>query len=98
MKSKFKIFVLLISVASFAFGGGSVYSRFGLGILRFATVDKTAGLGSLGIALFDPIYINRYNPALWSEIARVRISGGYLYEGTSLKDKFKNTFLTSGNF
>jgi hypothetical protein len=98
MKSKFKIFVLLISVASFAFGGGSVYSRFGLGILRFATVDKTAGLGSLGIALFDPIYINRYNPALWSEIARVRVSGGYLYEGTSLKDKFKNTFLTSGNF
>lgn len=95
---KFKIFIFSIFLCSISIAGGSIYSRFGLGTLRFSTVDKTAGLGGLGIALFDPIYINRYNPALWSELARVRISGGYLYEGTAMQDKVKNTFLTSGNF
>lgn len=94
---RFKVLILFFFY-SVSIAGGSIYSRFGLGFLRFSTVDKTAGLGGLGIALFDPIYINRYNPALWSELARVRISGGYLYEGTSTRDKFKNTFLTSGNF
>lgn len=91
-------FLILFFLYSISIAGGSIYSRFGLGVLRFSTVDKTAGLGGLGIALFDPIYINRYNPALWSELARVRVSGGYLYEGTSTQDRFKNTFLTSGNF
>ncbi|MCS7229106.1 MAG: hypothetical protein RMJ81_04275 [Candidatus Kryptonium sp.] len=95
---RFKFLILFLFVYSISIANGSIYSRFGIGILRFSTVDKTAGLGGLGIALFDPIYINRYNPALWSEIARVRVSGGYLYEGTSIQDKFKNTFLTSGNF
>ncbi|CUU06459.1 hypothetical protein JGI2_01396 [Candidatus Kryptobacter tengchongensis] len=91
-------FLILFFLYSISIAGGSIYSRFGLGVLRFSTVDKTAGLGGLGIALFDPIYINRYNQALWSELARVRVSGGYLYEGTSTQDRFKNTFLTSGNF
>ncbi len=95
---RFRVFIFLLFLHSISIAGGSIYSRFGLGILRFSTVDKTAGLGGLGIALFDPIYVNRYNPALWSELARVRISGGYLYEGTAMRDKVKNTFLTSGNF
>ncbi|MFN3135587.1 MAG: hypothetical protein ACK44H_08465 [Candidatus Kryptonium sp.] len=95
---KFKIFFFSVLLCSISIAGGSIYSRFGLGILRFSTVDKTAGLGGLGIALFDPIYVNRYNPALLSELARVRISGGYLYEGTAMQDRVKNTFLTSGNF
>lgn len=96
---RYKILTLLfVCFYSITIAGGSIYSKFGLGILRFSTVDKTAGLGTLGIALFDPIYVNRYNPALWSEIARVRVSGGYLYEGTSTQDKIKNTFLTNGNF
>ncbi len=93
-----KVLTLLIFCFAFSYSGGSIYSRFGLGVIKFSNVDKTGGLGGIGIALFDPIYINRYNPALWSELARVRISGGYLYEGTSTQDKFKNTFLTSGNF
>ncbi|CUT03922.1 OmpP1/FadL family transporter [Candidatus Chrysopegis kryptomonas] len=93
-----KVLTLLIFCFAFSYSSGSIYSRFGLGVIKFSNVDKTAGLGGIGIALFDPIYINRYNPALWSELARVRISGGYLYEGTSTQDKFKNTFLTSGNF
>ncbi len=93
-----RILILSLFLFSISFADGSIYSRFGIGILRFSTVDKTAGLGGLGIALFDPTYINRYNPALWSQLTRVRLSGGYLYEGTSTQDKSKSTFLTSGKF
>lgn len=94
---KFKV-LLSLFLFSVSFAGGSVYSRFGIGTIRFSTADKIGGLGSLGIAVFDPTYINRYNPALWSQLARVRVSGSYIYEGTSTQDRFKSTFLTAGNF
>lgn len=95
MKARVLLSLFLFSIS---FAGGSIYSRFGLGTLRFSTVDQIGGLGSLGIAVFDPTYINRYNPALWSQLPRVRVSGSYIYEGTSTQNRFKSTFLTAGNF
>ncbi len=90
--------LLSLFLFSISFADGSIYSRFGIGTMRFSNADKIGGLGSLGIAVFDPTYINIYNPALWSQLTRVRVSGSYIYEGTSTQDKFKSTFLTAGNF
>ena len=73
---------VIVSTLPLAAGsGGSVYSRFGIGDLRFASSTRLFGMGGTGAAYRPAGSINDVNPASWSDISTVRFSATALYEG-----------------
>jgi hypothetical protein len=91
---------LFILVPGFAWGGngGSTYSRFGLGDIRYGYSAQSLGMGSGGIAVRSSSAIDPLNPAGWSAISRTRYAIGALYEGYSVSDGASSTYLSSAEF
>ncbi len=84
------ILIVLLSTSftiSFADNiGGSSYSRYGLGDVRYFSTARSAGMGGAGIAVLSNQSIDRVNPAAWSRINRTRFSVNAMYEGFSSSD------------
>jgi len=74
--------------------GGSSYSRYGFGDLRYFSTSRAMGMGGAGIAVLSNQAIDRSNPALWSRINRTRFSGSAMYEGFSSSDDNGSTYLS----
>ncbi|HLF13405.1 MAG TPA: hypothetical protein VI932_00765 [Bacteroidota bacterium] len=87
------IAVILSTAPLPAGSGGSVYSRFGVGDLRFTSATRLLGLGGTGAAYRPSGSINDVNPAAWSGISRMRFSAGALYEGFSTDDGTASAYL-----
>src|SRR6058998_1855666 len=66
--------------------GGSPYSRYGLGDIRFFASGRSMGMGGAGLAVISVSEIEGMNPASWARISQTRFSGGALYEGYSASD------------
>ncbi len=64
------IVCLLAVVPLPAGGGGSVYSRYGVGDLRITASTPIWGLGATGAAYQPSGSINDVNPAAWSSISQ----------------------------
>lgn len=79
-------------------GGGSIYSRLGLGDLHPGANARSAGMGYTGIAFATPTTINTLAPATWSKIDRARIEGGLMYEGFSSSDGMNSRYLARTDF
>ena len=73
--------------------GGSVYSRYGIGDLRYTLSTRLLGMGGTGAALRPSGTINDLNPASWSEIPRVRFTAAALYEGFLVDDGTNSAYL-----
>ncbi len=73
--------------------GGSVYSRFGVGDLRFSSSTRLFGMGGTGAAYRPAGSINEINPASWSDISTVRFSATALYEGFRTDDGSTSAYL-----
>lgn len=90
---------LLVLLTSTAFGGGgSVYSLFGIGEMRYFANERSAGMGGTYIGLLETNTINTLNPAAWTTIARTRFSIGVTYDGYALSDATTSTFLSNATF
>jgi len=79
-------------------GGGSLYSRFGIGDIQYTPSSLAAGMGGAGLALSDARYINRANPALLSVIGMTRLSGDFYYAKYSGETDFASASQATGGF
>lgn len=78
--------------------GGSSYSIFGVGDIRYASGVRSAGMGYTGLGLSDLGYINGFAPASWARINRARLEASLLYEGYSSTDGSHNRYLSRADF
>lgn len=87
-RSMIAIILALIVMAAPASGGegGSVYSRYGIGELRFSSTSRSAAMGGAGLAILSPSSIDHQNPAAWSHISLTRFSLSLLAESYSSSD------------
>ena len=69
------VFTGIVFTTIFA-GGGSVYSRYGLGDVYLNTSARTLGMGELNIAQADNNYFNSLNPAGWHNVKFTRFETG----------------------
>ena len=65
----------------YAKDGGSVYTRYGLGDIRYYQSGRSVGLGGIGAAIFSNYSINRLNPAGWTTLNRTRYEISGMFEG-----------------
>ncbi|KAA3618161.1 MAG: hypothetical protein DWQ05_08980 [Calditrichaeota bacterium] len=63
----------------------SLYSRFGIGILRPYAGASYFGQGNIGIASYSPIALQYLNPASLAFLKRTRFEGSFLYEQADVK-------------
>ena len=89
---------LLAPRALRAADGGSIYSRFGLGDIRYGYSAQSLGMAGAGIAVRSASNIDATNPAAWSSIVRTRYTISALYEGYSSNDGKTTAFLSSADF
>jgi hypothetical protein len=89
---------MVASTVSLQAGGGSAYSIFGVGDLRFLPNVRSAGMGYTGIGLPSANFINSAQPAAWSRINRVRVEAGLLYEGFNSSDAGRSLFVSNTEF
>jgi len=92
------LFIIIVSSVVFAASGGSGYSRYGIGDLRYFNSGRSAGMGGAGLALLPSNTIGQLNPAAWTNIFRTQFSVGMLYEGFSTADSATSAFLSGMNF
>lgn len=89
---------LAASVAALAdSNGGSAYSRYGLGDIRYYTAGRGNGMAGAGLALFPSLSFDHLNPAGWGNITRARFSASALYEGFSSDDGIDSRYLSRTN-
>lgn len=93
MKAIKILFLLCLLVSSEIFaGGGSYYTRYGLGDFYYSYTARRLGMGELGIALIDHDFMNNLNPASWSNIRLTRFETGLMYEGTGMTSSYNSVF------
>lgn len=97
------LFFLILSLLvngpkAFAADGGSSYSLFGIGDLRYMPGTRSAGMGYTGIGLPGANFINALAPATWTRINRTRLEVGMLYEGFNTSDGNKSIYLANADF
>jgi hypothetical protein len=94
------IFSLLLLSINEMFGGngGSGYSRYGIGDIRYFISSRTAGMGGSGLADLSNNSIDHINPADWTQLSRTRYSLSVLYEGYSTTDGIKSGYFSGSSF
>lgn len=78
--------------------GGSIYSAFGLGDLRYAVGTRAAGMGYAGIGVPGTSYLNALAPGTWGTIDRVRFEASVAMEGFSSTDGARSRYLARADF
>ena len=92
------LFCAIALTSARAGSGGSAYSIFGVGDLRYSMGLRSIGMGYSGMALTGPSGINGFSPASWSHITRVRLEASVLYEGFGSTDGDRSRFLARTDF
>lgn len=91
-KIKLITFVLLFLTLILA-EGGSVYSRYGIGLSKFHFAGRELGLGGNAIAMNNNYYLNIENPSLLSTLSTTKFYTGYSIEGRKIEDdKFSKNY------
>jgi hypothetical protein len=70
----------------------------GIGDLRLIPNVRAAGMGYTGYAVTSPYYINTLSPATWTQLERVRLEAGLLYEGFNSTNGTKSRYLARADF
>lgn len=84
--------------ASRAQSGGSAYSLFGVGDLRYYPSVRSIGMGATGIGLQSPYTINAAMPASWARIVQTRLEAGMFYERFNSTDGNRSRQLGGAGF
>ncbi len=90
--------LLLPVFEAIAGSGGSAYSIFGIGDLRYLPGMRSAGMGYAGIGLASPSSIDPMSPATWSRINLVRLEAALQYEGFNGNDGSRALYRAAANF
>ncbi len=90
--------VIFMAARVLAGNGGSAYTAFGLGDLRYSPSVRSMGMGYTGIGLPSPAYINALIPASWTRINRVRIEANGIYEGINTAEEGRSLYQAKGLF
>lgn len=94
-----QLFIALVFISEpLLAGGGSLYSRFGVGDVQYFVSPQAIGMGGAGLATGSSKYINAQNPSLLGYIDQTRISGQILFSTHSLESDFSSATQTEGNF
>ncbi len=84
--SSIKYFILIFLCACGIAEAGTILSSYGLGYYqRFPNV-RSLGMGGTHIAMGNPYYVSRNNPAALYRLATVRLSLQYIHEYNHYKD------------
>ncbi|MGH7601096.1 MAG: hypothetical protein ACREOI_32470 [bacterium] len=62
----------------------SIYSRHGIGLLRYRDGVRSIGMGGIGLAMTDTVYTYFLNPATMGRLNLTRIHGDFLYERSNI--------------
>lgn len=89
---------MIIVMQAWGGNGGSAYTAFGIGDVRYFPSTRSAGMGFTGIGLPSPNYINAMMPAAWSRITKVRIEANAMYEGINTAETNKSLYQARGLF
>ena len=78
----------------------SPYSRFGLGDVQTFSSAAQSAMGGVGIASYDPLYINVSNPASYSSVfaQRFTMQTGGIHTTKLLETSSQNQIVNSTNF
>jgi hypothetical protein len=90
--------IFLMTAVAHASTGGSSYSLFGIGDIRYLPNARSAGMGYTGLGLPSATMINSMQPAAWARITRVRLDAGLLYEGFKSSDETRSVYLANSDF
>jgi hypothetical protein len=82
----------------FAQDGGSAYTAFGIGDIRYSPSVRSMGMGYTGIGLPSANHINSMMPAAWSRISFVRVEANGMYEGINTAESSRSLFQSRGLF
>ena len=88
----------LIAVSGQTMSGGSGYSAYGIGDIRYAASARAFGMGGVSLALLDINEVNRFHPAAWTNLKRTTFTATFFYEGFSSTDGVNSAFFSSGEF
>ncbi len=77
------LILLLVMFSGSAFAQ-SIYSRHGIGLLRYRDGVRSIGMGGIGLAGTDSVYAYFLNPATMGKLNLTRIQGDFLYERASI--------------
>lgn len=88
----------IVAMQAWGGNGGSAYTAFGIGDVRYFPSTRSAGMGFTGIGLQSPNYINAMMPAAWSRITKVRIEANAMYEGINTAEANKSLYQARGLF
>lgn len=97
-KKLISVLVLLFCSHQAFAGSGSLYSRFGVGELQYSMTPQANGMGGAGIALANPFYINRDNPAMLAGISQVKLNGDLFFNTYSAKTSGASVTQSMGGF
>lgn len=78
-------FLLLLMGFSQETFSNSLYSKYGIGILRPYAGASYFGQGNIGIAAYSPIALQYLNPAALAYLTRTRFEGSFLFERANVK-------------
>ncbi len=94
------LFLLLAASSEplLAGSGGSAYSIFGVGDIRYSTGVRSAGMGYTGLGISGAGYLNGFAPATWARLDRARLEASLLYEGYQSTDGTHNRYLSRADF
>ena len=78
----------------------SPYSRFGLGDVQTFSSAAQSAMGGVGVASYDPLYINVSNPASYSSVfaQRFTMQTGGIHTTKLLETSSQNQIVNSTNF
>lgn len=98
---KIKILLLIVIFQNIIFAsGGSIYSRYGFGELRYSFSARRIGFGELGFSIADREFLSNINPASWSQLGLTRFETGLYVNSinytSSQKDVFKSNAIFNG--
>ncbi|HLX12050.1 MAG TPA: hypothetical protein VKS81_04480, partial [Bacteroidota bacterium] len=103
MSKFFAVVVALLGSLNVALaqGGGSAYTRYGLGDLQYYETGSAVGRGGTGLSVFSPDEIDMINPANLAGLTLTRFSLSGAYQGYSISDNtgsanYGTTSFTSG--
>ncbi len=92
------ISLLLILSVQIVAQSNSVYTRYGLGDMQFASSAQNFSVGGFGFAVSDSKYINSSNPATLSLLNTTRFEAGVVSTGANVSDNVSSAFYSKTKF
>ncbi|NIU91220.1 hypothetical protein GWN60_10935, partial [candidate division KSB1 bacterium] len=94
---KSAVCVFLLACIVSPIHGGSFYSSKGIGLVRYFTSGRAAGMGGVGLSFGDNLTVNYLNPATLVDLSLTTINGNFLHESADLKSLSQDANITDSN-